>query len=57
MGTTGAWTAGAAEEVKKSPDNKSRASPVPMVGCRRRETMREERKYQYPAVLILFLMF
>jgi len=35
--TTGAWTAGAVEEVMKSPDKMSRASPVPMVGCSRGE--------------------
>lgn len=34
--TTGAWTAGADEEVIKSPDKISRASPVFIEGCRQK---------------------
>ena len=47
--TTGAWTEGAAEEVIRSPDKKSRASPGAKVGCRRKN---KNIKYQYPAVII-----
>lgn len=42
--TTGAWQAGAAEELWRSPDRRSRASQVPMVGCRRRRRQRGECK-------------
>lgn len=34
--TTGALTAAVVVEVRKSPDRMSRASPVPMDGCRSR---------------------